>query len=151
MSRLPSTRPSGLEDVGDDDELAKATEAPRKSAAARLADTLEERRAWVSSSANSVGGVSPPAHREPQPGEVRLPLRDVVHQCLDDWGIESDSSEDDDDICGWRVGSRAIPQPGDLRGGRSASGHGMPPLPGSRSSHGSGGSGRPPGRSCLLQ
>ena len=37
-----------------------------------------------------------------------IPLREVVHRCLDDWGVESTDSEDDDDFCGWRVGSRAI-------------------------------------------
>lgn len=42
-----------------------------------------------------------------------VPLRDVVHRLLEEWDVESISSEDDDDFCGWRVGSRALPAPGE--------------------------------------
>ena len=80
----------------------------RQSVAAQLSRTLEERRAWVSSS-TSRSEQSPPSARNSD--EPRVPLRLVVSKCLDDWGIDSDSSEDTDDFCGWRVGSRAVPLP----------------------------------------
>ena len=80
----------------------------RQSVAAQLSRTLEERRAWVSSS-TSRSDQSPPSARNSD--EPRVPLRLVVSKCLDDWGIDSDSSEDTDDFCGWRVGSRAVPLP----------------------------------------
>ena len=38
---------------------------------------------------------SPVAHRE-QPNEVRVPLRLVVHKLLDEWDVDSDTSDDDD-------------------------------------------------------
>ena len=123
---------------------------PRTTAAARLNQTLEERRAWVSSTASNSAGLSPTGSQGQEPSVNRLPLREVVQRCLDDWGIQSDSSEDDDDFCGWRVGSRALPLPGEPW---PLPGAGLPPPPARRPSLGSGGSGRPPGRlkSCLLQ
>ena len=69
---------------------------PRTTAAARLNQTLEERRAWVSSTASNSGGLSPTGSQGQEPSVNRLPLREVVQRCLDDWGIQSDSSEDDD-------------------------------------------------------
>ena len=36
-----------------------------------------------------------------------VPLRDVVARCLEDWEVTSEDSEESDDFCGWRVGSRA--------------------------------------------
>ena len=61
------------------------------------------------SSSTSRSDQSPPSARNSD--EPRVPLRLVVSKCLDDWGIDSDSSEDTDDFCGWRVGSRAVPLP----------------------------------------
>jgi len=61
------------------------------------------------SSSTSRSEQSPPSARNSD--EPRVPLRLVVSKCLDDWGIDSDSSEDTDDFCGWRVGSRAVPLP----------------------------------------
>jgi len=111
----------------------------RHSVAAQLSRTLEERRAWVSSS-TSRSDQSPPSARNSD--EPRVPLRLVVSKCLDDWGIESDSSEDTDDFCGWRVGSRAVPLPYRKEDERCPS----------LSNSISGGSGRPPGpRNCSLQ
>lgn len=61
--------------------------------------------------ASFVASYVPPALGRPTAGlpSQRLPLRDVVSQCLRNWGVNSDSSdEDSDDFCGWRVGSRAV-------------------------------------------
>jgi hypothetical protein len=114
---------------------------PRTSAAEELSRKLEERRIWVSSAGNQGPSV---AQRE-QTDEVRVPLRLVVHRLLEEWDVDSDSSEDDDDFCGWRVGRRALPV-----GNRRSSQQN-----GAFSAFGSGGgntgSGRPPGRGCLLQ
>ena len=66
----------------------------------------------------------------PQPMDegrvIRLPLREQVARCLEEWDILSDSSADSDDFCGWRVGSRALPvprRPASSAGSYSASGH----------------------------
>lgn len=128
-----------------------ATPGERTNAAAQLSQRLEERRVWVSgtSAARASGSSSPQPHYE-QPGELRVPLRLVVQQCLEDWAIDSDDSEDADDFCGWRVGSRAEPPDGQapIIAPRQR-------VPGSGSSIGVRGggssSGRPPGRPCLLQ
>ena len=40
-------------------------------------------------------------------GHRRIPLSQIVARCLEDWDVESTSSDDEDDFCGWRVGSRA--------------------------------------------
>lgn len=93
---------------------SRPSAAPRQSVAAQLSRTLEERRAWVSSSA-ARSQPSPPGSRSRPPEEPRVPLRLVVSKCLEDWGIDSDSSEEEDDFCGWRVGSRALPIPDDGR------------------------------------
>ena len=37
-----------------------------------------------------------------------VPLREQVSECLRDWDVDSSSSEDGDDFCGWRVGSRSL-------------------------------------------
>ena len=86
--------------------LAESSLSPnfRPSAAANLRIALDERASWIAK-ANSE---SSPPRAALAPGEVRLPLRLVVHRCLDEWGVDSDSSEDDDDFCGWRVGSRLL-------------------------------------------
>ena len=56
----------------------------------------------------------PPLPPPPPEGaeRMRIPLREQVARCLDDWEVTSSSSDDSDDICGWRVGSRALPLPG---------------------------------------
>lgn len=53
-----------------------------------------------------------PARVECRGGQVvtlppTVPLKDVVSKCLEEWDVQSDSSEDSDEFCGWRVGSRA--------------------------------------------
>lgn len=96
-----------------------------------------------------------------------VPLRDVVHRLLEEWDIESISSEDDDDFCGWRVGSRALPVPGQPAPPRSTRHAPLPtaaaqtPRPsitagiasllsgGDRGSIHSSGGGRPPGK-CTI-
>ena len=137
---------------------AGATPA-RQSVAAQLSRMLEERRAWVSSS-TSRSHPSPPSTRNSD--EPRVPLRLVVSKCLDDWGIESDSSEDTDDFCGWRVGSRAVPVPyrkedercpslSNISISGSSSNHALQWYQGTGTGTGSS-TGRPPGpRSCSLQ
>ena len=129
---------------------AEPTEEPRTNAAAQLRGALEERRIWVSgtTAARKSGHSSPESYRE-QPGEQTVPLRLVVRKCLEDWGIDSELSEDSDDFCGWRVGSRAEPARGDAgpvweprRSGSSSN---------RLSSAGSLSSARPPGRTCVLQ
>jgi hypothetical protein len=44
-------------------------------------------------------------------GQRRIPLSQIVARCLEDWDVESTSSDDEDDFCGWRVGSRAMALP----------------------------------------
>ena len=46
---------------------------------------------------------------------MRIPLCEQVSRCLDDWDVLSTSSDDSDDFCGWRVGSRALPLPGNTQ------------------------------------
>ena len=103
------------------------SQSPRPSAAANLRIALDERASWI---ANAATQISPP-RTTLAPGEVHLPLRLVVHRCLDDWGIDSDSSEDEDDFCGWRVGSRAELPPDRTRAAEQAmSSSARPPVGG---------------------
>ena len=53
--------------------------------------------------------VEAPRTAFPQELEERRPLREQVFICLQQWDVDSSSSEDSDDFCGWRVGSRALP------------------------------------------
>lgn len=76
--------------------------------AASLRIALEERRLWVAGT-QAAAPSSPPRAAELAPGEIRLPLQVVVHRLLEEWGVESTDSEDEDDFCGWRVGSRMEP------------------------------------------
>ena len=79
-----------------------AEKSGSRGASLRLA--LDQRRSWVAASQQA--GISPPRAGtlgDPTP----IPLRSVVHRCLEEWGVDSTDSEDDDDFCGWRVGSRA--------------------------------------------
>ena len=83
----------------------------RVSAAASLRIALDQRRSWVAEANAKAGASSPPKAEPLAPGEA-VPLRHVVSRLLEEWGVESTDSEDDDDFCGWRVGSRALPLPG---------------------------------------
>ena len=55
--------------------------------------------------------------------EQPVPLRLVVARCLEEWGVTSTDSEDSDDFCGWRVGSRELVngRPVRSKGSRSSS------------------------------
>ena len=94
------------------------------SAAANLRAALDERSQWVASTLAAAAATSPPRALPLAPGsQPPVPLRHVVARCLDEWGVESTDSDDDDDFCGWRVGSRAHPAAATRRssgGGRAA-------------------------------
>lgn len=94
----------------ESDATTVAEERPstRCSAGAALKLALDQRRTWVAATA---APVSPPRSSNADPSTPPVPLRLVVHRLLEEWGVESTDSEDDDDFCGWRVGSRALPLP----------------------------------------
>ena len=41
-----------------------------------------------------------------------MPLRLVIARCLEEWDVTSTDSDDSDDFCGWRVGSRELDSSG---------------------------------------
>lgn len=132
-----------------------------------LGKALEERRAWIASS-RSRGelGQSPPVSSKPGvrytvgPGVDALaersavPLRDVVARCLEEWDVTSEDSEESDDFCGWRVGSRAREDSDQDAARVAARPHVDGEVPATIATSGSG---RPPGRprekrsSCRFQ
>ena len=96
-----------LDSARSDTSTAAETTTPRPSVATSLRLALDQRRSWLASASGNSGQSSPPkADLDVQ----RQPLRVVVARCLEEWDVgSSDESEDDDDFCGWRVGSRQLP------------------------------------------
>lgn len=93
-----------------------------------LTQALEDRRQWLSASERAASAEAAPSPLS-RPGSSALsrppsvPLRETIAKCLEEWEVNSDSSEDDDDFCGWRVGSRALtPPPARPRSSRPAHG-----------------------------
>ncbi len=104
---------------------ASANSHPQRtqSTAVQLGQALEERRAWVSRTSSERLPEAPRLGGEKSAAapSSRVPLRSVVARCLADWEVQSDSSEDSDSFCGWRVGSRAIDDPRDVLTGECGS------------------------------